>query len=102
METLDAAQISKALIVWLGYGELPWPATSEQRLQDHFGSEVATRLLPTVVSLFEEFYDSDASRFASDLESMAAMASAPFAERHPDLTEEAVAALAWSYTYDFK
>ena len=39
---------------------------------------------------------------APDLETMAAMATAPFEERHPELWAEAVEALAWSYTSDFK
>ena len=29
------------------------------------------------------------------------MAAAPFTERHPELSDGAIEALAWSYRYDF-
>lgn len=102
MEELDPHLVSQALVVWLGYGDRPYPDSSDERLSERIGSREAAKLLPRVRQLVEEFYESDACHFAPDLETMAGMASAPFEERHPELSAEAVEALAWSYTYDFK
>jgi hypothetical protein len=70
-----------------------------------FGEELALGLLPIVTQLANEFYESDASQTAPDLVAMGDLASARFRALHPELSIEAIEAieaLAWCYTYDFK
>ena len=55
-----------------------------------------------VRQLVDDFYSSDAHYLAADLKEMAEIASAQFRMKHRELAEEAVQALAWCYTFDYK
>jgi hypothetical protein len=58
--------------------------------------------LPKLQELKNEFYSSEAWRVAADLPEMQSLSAAEFRPRHPELSEEAVRALAWCYTFDYK
>jgi hypothetical protein len=79
-----------------------YPARDEARLVARYGMDVAVRLLPRLRSLEAEFYDSDARDTSSDLVAMGERAASQFREQHPELSEDAVQALAWCYTWDFR
>lgn len=98
----ELPSISDALIAWTGWRRTSWPQRDELRLAEEFGSEQARELMPKLRELEEEFYSSDARLVASSLAEMGQMASEQFRCRHPELSEEAVRALAWCYTFDFK
>ncbi len=74
----------------------------ETRLVERFGEDQALALLPTVTRLYDEFYESDAHSTAPDLVSMGNLASARFRELHSELSDSAIEALAWCYTFDWK
>jgi hypothetical protein len=95
-------ELSDAIIVWTGFDEYAWPQRSAERLAGRFGAEAADALVPQIVELEDEFYASDARHVAGDLAEMGAMASARFRELHPEITECAIQALAWCYTFDYK
>ena len=97
----DPDRLSEALVIWIGFRETPAPEVSDARLEQRLGAAEAARVLPLLRSLLTEFYDSDASLFTKDPAEMAAMAAAPFTDRHPELSDEAIEALAWSYASDF-
>lgn len=88
--------------MWTGYGTTSWPQRDENRLVTAVGPDAAVDLLPIVRRLEDEFYESDAHRTVSDLAGMGILAAAQFRDRHPELTDAAVAAFAWCYTYDHK
>lgn len=98
----DAELLSHAIIVWTGRGEAPSPDRDEARLVERVGWEVAVALLPTIHALEQEFYESDARHWAANVKEMANAAADRFRARHPELSDEAVAALAWCYAFDFK
>jgi len=98
----DLPSISNALIIWTGWGRSSWPQRDEQSLVREFGSERAGVLIQKLQELEEEFYSSSARFVAKDLAEMGWMASEQFRSKHPELTGEAIQALAWCYTYDFK
>ena len=98
----DSALVSEAVVVWTGLRETTWPARAEDRLVAYFGQKAALELLPIVRALEDDFYRSDARFTAATLEEMAGTASARFRALHPEISDEAVAALAWCYTYDYK
>ena len=100
--TVDGDAVSVAIVVWTGYGQSSWPARDEDRLVSAFGLEHATDLVPLVRRLEDDFFRSDADLTAPDLITMASEASEAFKVLHPDISDEAVAALAWCYTYDYK
>ena len=94
--------LTRAIVVWTGWGRSPSPARNEDAVLAAFGSEQGLDLLPRVRALEDEFYDSNASNEAPDLVTMGMQAAAEFSEKHPEVGEEGVRAFAWCYTYDFK
>jgi hypothetical protein len=93
--------LSEALLVWTGWGHNPWPDNNEQRLIQRYGPVVARDLLQRLREIKNDFYKSDAWKVAPDLREVGEMAAAEFRPRHPELSEEAVRALAFCYTYDY-
>jgi hypothetical protein len=67
-----------------------------------FGAGEAARLLPQVHAMEREFYSSNAHQVANDLAEMEAMSSDEFKRTNPDAPDDAVRALAWCYTFDYK
>lgn len=94
-------RVSEAVVAWTGYGSAMWPDRDESRVEDRFG-ELAFDLMPLVHRLSEAFYASDARFIASDLADMSRRAKADFEVLHPEVTDAAVEALAWCYTFDHK
>ncbi len=100
--SVDAETLSRAVVVWTGWGETASPVTDDSRLAAEFGASRAADLGPQVRQLADEFYESDARHSAADVAAMGDRAAAEFCRRHPEISDEAVKALAWSYTYDFR
>jgi hypothetical protein len=100
--SVDASVVSSAIVAWSGFGETAWPARDDARVVDALGPDVASEVMPAVRELEDEFYASDARHVATDLSAMAERSSADFASKHPEISSEAVRALAWCYTYDYK
>lgn len=96
----DPGLVSEAILVWTGWCETSWPVRDEQRLVARFGEKIAENLLPVVRELERQFYESDAHLRAADLSAMGALAARRFRMLHPELSEDAVDALAWCYTFD--
>lgn len=72
-----------------------------ERLLGYFDPLVVADLAPVIDRLDEEFYEMDPHP-GETLNTAADHAVAAFVERHSDLTSEAVDALRWCYTYDWK
>ena len=53
-------------------------------------------------ALEDDFYATDARFKAPDLVTMADMAADDFRGKHPEISEQAVEALVWCYTWDSK
>ena len=98
----DAAAISDALVVWIGWGYHFYPKHDEPRLVERVGSLRAAELMPTLRALWEEFFDSDARHTVADFAEMGDAAAARFHGLHPELSAEAVDALAWDYSFTYK
>ena len=99
---MDASLVSEALVVWTGWGSAARPVRDEALLVDRFGSEEAADLFPTIRELEDEFYGSEARFTEPSLKAMGDAAALEFRAAHPELSEDAIQALAWCYTYDYK
>ena len=66
------------------------------------GEDIALDLIPRIGACEDSFYMSDARFSAPDLSSMGEQAAAEFSAIHPEISQDAVQALAWCYTYDYK
>jgi cytochrome P450 len=94
--------LSEAVILWTGWKHAAWPSRDESRVVQRFGADVASGIMSEVYKLESDFYSSDARHIARDLATMGEIASDQFRERHPEIEEEAVRALSWCYTFDYK
>jgi hypothetical protein len=100
--TLDATLVSRAIVVWTGWGKVSRPARDEARLVEEYGSDLVIALLPSIRQLEDTFYASDARFRVADLKEMGDVAADQFCKLHPEISNDAVRALAWCYTYDYK
>jgi len=99
---MNPSQISEAVVAWTGWQETPWPQRSEERLANRLGPDQAALLMPYVRSWADDFYMSDARAVAPSLQAMGAQAEEDFRKLHPEASDDAVHALGWCYTFDFK
>jgi hypothetical protein len=95
-------QVGDAILVWSGWGRSSWPSRNDELVAKRFGVETAATLLPLIRQLEDEFYASDARHTAADLAEMASISSQQFVAKYPELPDDAVRALAWCYTFDYK
>lgn len=99
---LELPQLVEAILLWTGWGREMMPRRDDSVLIDYFGTEIATKLLPVIKSLEDDFYSSDARFIAADLHEMELLSSAQFRKKYPTIADEIVKAFAWCYTFDFK
>lgn len=102
MNNLNSPHLIEAVRIWTGWGQSAAPNRHDKRLADHFGENVAAKLLALIKFLEDDFYSSDARLTATDLHDVEKLASEQFKRRHPTVAEEIVKAFAWCYTFDFK
>jgi hypothetical protein len=95
-------RVSDAIVVWTGWRDTKWPSRDETRLVDAYGSEATAELLPAIRRLEDDFYASDARHTVQGLEEMADRAAEDFRRVHPEISDDAVEALAWCYAFDYK
>jgi hypothetical protein len=102
LNNVESSQLTEAVLVWTGYGRDKTPRRrADLLLAEHFGPELAARLLPLIKSLKDDFYLSDA-RQAGDLEEVGNLAAEYFRMKHPGIAEEVVKAFTWCYTWDWR
>lgn len=95
------ALVSEAILVYTGWHERGgWPKRDPERLRERFGGD-APVLYEAVRRLEDEYYsvkpgDSD------DLASAVRRATTEFRRRHADVTDEAIKALEWCYSVDWR
>jgi hypothetical protein len=94
-------QLVEAVLVWTGYGKSPAPRRDRLVIEQRFGSNAA-KWIAAIESLVDDFYDSKANLEAADLQEMWTMAISDFKEKHHDVPDTIVKALAWCYTFDNK
>lgn len=71
-------------------------------LAERYGEDIALDLIPAIKLLEADFYSSDARHRVPALAEMGNRAAEDFRKLHPEVSEDAVKALAWCYTFDYK
>lgn len=102
MKISEISQLTKAVLLWTGWQQAAVPRRDNSVIEREFGAKLASKLLPVIKSLEEEFYSSNARLVAKDLQEMEKIASEQFRSKHPGIADEIVHALAWCYSYDYK
>jgi hypothetical protein len=98
----SADDISRAIVMWTGYKIEPKPSRDDEHFAVMIGADAALDLLPIIRQMQDEFYESDAYNTMANLDEMAHTAAAEFRTRRPELSDEAIDALAWCYAWDWK
>jgi hypothetical protein len=97
-----ADDLSRAIVLYIGFGSESWPGLREDRVVAAFGEHVAAPLLAQVRALLAELSSLEIDRGVHSLASGGDEARREMARRHPELSEAALDALAWKFSYDWK
>lgn len=93
---------SEALVLYLGQGITPYPQRRAERLVERFGPELAPDLVQYAEGVLATLYAVQPDWSAEDLDGAADRAVAAVARQHPELDDASLAALRWSFTWDWK
>ena len=91
--------ISLAITLFIGRGFSNHPSAFPDRVVERFGTNLGDRLISAVESLLSEYWEAG---FPDDstLDEATDRASARFAELHPEISEEAVMAFDWNFSFN--
>jgi hypothetical protein len=93
---------SQAVILFSGKGLSPYPKWDPERVTEHFGEEVGLDLVQYVESLLDELYGVQPDWSEGDLVFVTNKAVDRIRKGHPELSEDALAVLGWSFSFDWK
>ena len=96
----NAELVSAAIVAWTGHGDHDRPQRDESLVVAQFGADRAVDLMRQVSGLEADFFSSTAHQTTADLVERTSQAAREFRERHPEVSDEALNALAWCYSYD--
>lgn len=93
-----ANELSNAVVLYLGYGKAKSPQSNGQAVIAEFG----VALLANVHKLMAELGAIGTDWSNHDLQSAGKMARAEMKNRHPQLSDQALDALEWKFTFDWR
>ena len=94
-------KLSQAIIEYLAKGRSPFPRTDEAAVAAFAGDE-AIDLLARVRAIVDEMMAIEVDWSVSTLSEGGRKAQAQMADRHPELSDDALAALYWAFTYNWR
>ena len=93
-------ELSEAIISYLGYGVSAWPGHHRDRLVQRLGTLRARELQLRLEAIFAHLAAIQVDWTANDLASAGRVARDAMRARHPELSEDALHALEWKFTFD--
>jgi hypothetical protein len=96
------ADLSDAVVLYIGYDGTNCPRLDRSRLVSRFGELRASQFEREVESLLAEVGSIEVNWATHDLVSGSALARDAMHTRHPELSEHALDALEWKFSYDWK
>ena len=94
--------LSQAVVLYLGWGSAPSPRQDQSQLVRQFGVLRGAELEREVKSLLEQVNQIDVDWTIYPLESAGELVRSYLQSSHPDLTDAAVDALVWKFTFDWR
>ncbi|HEY1957436.1 MAG TPA: hypothetical protein VGH28_17580 [Polyangiaceae bacterium] len=98
----EARELNAAIVFFLGHRRASWPQRDEAALAREFGPERAAFLREKIDALRAEIAAVEIDWATCSLASAGEAARRAMRDRHPELADEALDALAWEFTYDWK
>jgi hypothetical protein len=99
---VESGHESEALALYLGEGLSPYPKRDPARLTERFGESEGLDLVAYAERVLDELYAVKPDWDSEDLAAATDRAVRGVIERHPELSTEAIDALRWSYSWDWK
>jgi hypothetical protein len=90
------------MMLYLGRGLSPYPKRDPARLTAKFGDADGLDLVAYVERVLHELYEVKPDWDAEDLKAATDRAVRGVIDKHPELSTEAIDALRWSYSWDWK
>jgi hypothetical protein len=94
--------LSEAVVLFIGFRSYPMPFSDPARVIQKFGAVRGAELATEVESLLVEQRKIPVDWSRHSLTSAGDMARDYMRARHPELSDEALTALRWKFTYDWK
>jgi hypothetical protein len=94
--------VSLAIVKFLGYGVEPYPKEDAERIEKEFGSERAPALEGRVRLILGELAALKPDWSRHSLTAAAEWAGREMKRRHPQLSEDSIKAMNWTFTWRWK
>ena len=95
-------ELSRAVVAYFRGAGLPFPHQSLEAVEEALGAAAAARLRPRLEQLTQGAFTWPVDWDRHDLVPATHVVQEGLASRHPELDQEAVAALGWFFSYTFK
>jgi hypothetical protein len=89
------SQLSRGVVLYLGFGERSAPRPDPQRVVAEFGSQRGEELVTTIMALVAEVEAAPVDWASETLSSATVVARDRMHRAHPELADDAVQALGW-------
>ena len=98
----SADQISEAIVIYTGFGKSSFPRARGNDPVVRSGAEAGAELKQQILSLLEELAQPVDMPEKRSRRSMTEIAIDSFRPRHPELDEQALKALAWTFSFGMR
>jgi hypothetical protein len=95
-------QISEAIVIYTGFGKSSFPRARGNDLVVRFGPTAGADLKQQILSLLEELAQPVDLPEKRSRRSVTEQAMESFRPRHPELNDEALKALAWTFSFGMR
>ncbi|MEO8887785.1 MAG: hypothetical protein ABI429_00570 [Jatrophihabitantaceae bacterium] len=100
-DATNAAELSRAVVVYVGRGYHASPHPSRDRVVETFG-DLGPQLAAAAASIVDEADATTVDWSDQTLQQVGKYVRGAIASRHPELTDEALDAIYWKWTYDWR
>lgn len=94
--------INRAVIIFLGYGSSSFPTANRESLHKHFRTEDVAAIEQELALILKKLDSIEIDWSNQTLESAGLTAKSTLAQFFPFLSNEALEALGWKFTYDWR
>jgi hypothetical protein len=100
--SISSDELSKALVYYLGFGVAKSPSQNEAAVVDVYGQDRAVKLLADVRQILNQVNLLDVDWSTNDLVSAGKLVRAEVHYLHPNLEAQALDAIEWKFTFDWR
>ena len=95
-------ELSQAIVVYLGYGSTSYPVADSAKIVEVYGHQKGTALITDVLKLTDEVNQFKIDWSTVSLEMAGKMLRAEIHNRYPFLGDQALDAIVWKFTFDWR